>query len=174
MDINNNYSLDFKLSDTKNIAKEIHSSLFQNRETIAFNATVIPTKNKPSTQLKEKLEQFKGQCALTEEVASRANSSYHFPLIAAQHGHANVIAELVQHETDLNQANSNGTTPAWMAAQNGHTNVIAELAKHGVDFQLPFRSSPEFLREFANHYGGNVITRIEAFIDVPLSAAPCC
>ena len=53
--------------------------------------------------------------------------------IAAQNGHASVIAELAKHKVNFNQANHLGSTPAYIAVTRGHAGVIAELEKYSTE-----------------------------------------
>ena len=57
--------------------------------------------------------------------------------IAAQNGHAEVVAQLLAAGADVNKAPTSGfyseATALYIAAQYGHTEVVEQLIAHGAD-----------------------------------------
>ena len=50
-------------------------------------------------------------------------------LIAAQHGHLDVIKPLIKHKAKVNQAKPSGMTPLWTASHKGHASTV-KVATH--------------------------------------------
>ncbi|KAK3273058.1 hypothetical protein CYMTET_18680 [Cymbomonas tetramitiformis] len=50
---------------------------------------------------------------------------------ACNHGHASVVKELLEHDTDPNVKNSSGNTPLHRASEMGNIEVVELLMKHG-------------------------------------------
>ena len=75
------------------------------------------------------------------KASSYANRAFHIEfgdtalIMAAYHGHIEVVARLLQVESiDVNQAGYKGTTALWCAAYNGHNAVVKYLlAAQGID-----------------------------------------
>ena len=44
-----------------------------------------------------------------------------------------MVKLLIEHGSDINKANTNGTTPLYIAAQDGHQSVVEFLVKSGAD-----------------------------------------
>lgn len=61
--------------------------------------------------------------------------------VAAEHGHADVISELMRHGSDLKLRNSRGLTPELLARKNGHKtladNILDYVNKQGRSRQYP-------------------------------------
>uniref|UniRef100_A0A0G4FBD4 Uncharacterized protein n=1 Tax=Chromera velia CCMP2878 TaxID=1169474 RepID=A0A0G4FBD4_9ALVE len=54
-------------------------------------------------------------------------------IMAAQHGHPEVVALLLREKVDVNQKRKDGSTSLMLAAQNGHTDVVCLLVRHRAD-----------------------------------------
>lgn len=135
MDINQYPSKVYEIKQTNLLAKDIIAGFDTYGAYTAFTTRVFTTQNNPfKVSLKDTLDIFKRGQVVTSEMAFRKSNGVNLAYVAAQNGHASVIAELAKHGVDFHQATADGKTLAYIAAQNGHASVIAELAKHGVDF----------------------------------------
>jgi hypothetical protein len=54
-------------------------------------------------------------------------------LDAAMYGRTPEVAELLQHELNINVTNSNGATALYLAALNGHVEIVRMLLARGAD-----------------------------------------
>ncbi|KTC75982.1 Ankyrin repeat protein [Legionella birminghamensis] len=65
----------------------------------------------------------------------KAHSEDSAALIAAQHGHLNVIQTLDRYSLSYNQLGLKGITPIYLAAQMGHTHILIEN-EATIDFKM--------------------------------------
>ena len=56
--------------------------------------------------------------------------------VACQNGHQNVVATLLKHGANINQAASENATPLFIASQNGYKDVVEVLIKHGANINI--------------------------------------
>ncbi|MGL5741113.1 MAG: ankyrin repeat domain-containing protein [Legionella sp.] len=131
MDINQYPPKTFHFSDTEKLAQlivlgfKLHNSTY-----IAFNTSLFTTGNYPFiAELKEELASLKETHQITEEIAQRSEH-YNLAFIAATFGHADVIGELTELNTNLDATDDADITPAFIADHNGHVAVLAQLAKY--------------------------------------------
>jgi ankyrin repeat protein len=143
MDINQWPPLETHLNSINEVYNRINTA-FKTSPYIAFNTTLITTNSnaKILQPLTTKLNELKENHPITKEISERAADGVTLAHIAAQYGHADVIAKLARCGANLNQASKkSGLPPAHIAAYTGHANVIAELARHGVDLNQQDRSN---------------------------------
>jgi ankyrin repeat protein len=60
--------------------------------------------------------------------------------VASNHGHVQVVKELLEHGADIEVKDSNGWTSLHSAAVEGHSAVVNELLEHGVDIEATTNS----------------------------------
>ncbi len=101
---------------------------------------------------------------------SKQTSNGAFPLLlAAQEGHAGIVAALVKAGVNVDAVNSkSGTFPLLQAAQNGHAMVVAELVKAGADVDAVNSENGTFplLQAAQNDHAGIVADLVEAGANV--------
>jgi ankyrin repeat protein len=57
--------------------------------------------------------------------------------IAAQEGYADIVAQLIEKDADVNsQRATDGITALWMTSQNGHAGVAKLLLENGADLDI--------------------------------------
>ncbi len=83
--------------------------------------------------------------------------------IAAQHGHLDVVASLIELGADPNEPMRNGDTPVWMATEKGHTQVVfylhslgASLTAHGGGMDIVYLA-----RRHGHHELVEMLTQLE-------------
>ncbi len=100
---------------------------------------------------------------------SKQASNGTFPLLmAAQEGHAGIVADLVEAGADVDAVNSeNGTFPLLQAAQNGHAGIVAQLIEAGANVDAVHSESGTFplLQAAQAGHAGIVAELIEAGAD---------
>lgn len=65
-------------------------------------------------------------------------------ILAAQLGHEDIVAYLLDHGADPKLANPQGDTPLSVAAEQGHAKIVAMLLAKGIDPDEGQKSAPSF------------------------------
>ena len=101
---------------------------------------------------------------------SKQASNGTFPLLlAAQEGHAGIVADLVKAGTNVNAVDSkSGAFPLLLAAQEGHAGIVADLVEAGANVDAVNSENGTFplLLAAQNGHAGIVADLIEAGADV--------
>ena len=82
-------------------------------------------------ELSELLEQLQGEKKLAETIDFRDEQQCSSLWICCSRGHPRSVAVLLRFGADINAANGQGETPAFIAKQNGHGDCFSMLQAHG-------------------------------------------
>ncbi len=161
-----------KTKDIQSASQTVYSGLLSacsdDTPYVAFNITLITNTIKQLPEFALNLKTISPE--INSEFIKQRTLKGTFAYVAAQNGHANVIAALAKAGANLNAANKDGITPAYIAAQNGHANVIAALAEAKANLDAPGTdgTTPAQRAAFFGH--ANVIAALaeaKANLDAP-------
>ena len=74
-------------------------------------------------------------------------------LLAAKHGHRDVVALLLEQGAAANHARQDGVTPLFVAVQEGHRDVVAVLLEKGADVKTQAKIGDVTLLHVAAYRG---------------------
>ncbi|WP_131784060.1 ankyrin repeat domain-containing protein [Legionella gresilensis] len=119
----------------------------------ALNLTaVLPKLDSRCDTLVQNLTQFKQTHVITAEIAQRKTDTVNLINMAAKHGDAKQVQDLINHGASLELTAEHGLTALYIAAQNGHAPVVEILARSHVDLDQTFNGvTPIFVAAQNGH-----------------------
>lgn len=134
---------------------------------VAFNTKcIVPASNSYSHQLNVKLEELKQSHLITKEISQR-ETTISLLWLATEHGHTDLVTQLLELGSSPNAPNLHGDSPLWRAAFKGDVDIVTKLLEFGAlpDICEQSETTPLWIASQNGHH--HVVAKLLEFGALP-------